>query len=134
MAAMASFICCISFLHQTTTPNYVSITIRSCISFLFYIKPQLRWGSKGSDIVVYLFFSTSNHNSAFMQVKSVLVVYLFFSTSNHNNSDANISRRIVVYLFFSTSNHNYGVSMFLQVFVVYLFFSTSNHNTGSMVY
>ncbi len=55
-----------------------------CISFLFYIKPQrqqtiyVTWG------VVYLSFSTSNHNLDEMYENKLLVVYLSFSTSNHN--------------------------------------------------
>ena len=75
------------FLHQTTTPTknwkmpsgcisflfYIkpqlisSIIIRccSCISFLFYIKPQLGRLSSYLQQVVSLSFSTSNHNCRF---------------------------------------------------------------------
>ena len=56
------------------------------------------------------------------------VVYLSFSTSNHNLLCCLTEVSKVVYLSFSTSNHNYNYDAFLLFYVVYLSFSTSNHN------
>ena len=96
-----------SFLHQTTTMQTLYAIVNCCISSLFYIKPQL----------MRCFFVTA------------VVVYLLFSTSNHNREGAVKSPRLVVYLLFSTSNHNQTYDRAVQVTVVYLLFSTSNHNT-----
>ena len=51
------------FLHQTTTIRYLNLMMKSCISFVSYIKPQLAQESYVSHFVVYLSFPTSNHNS-----------------------------------------------------------------------
>ena len=40
-------------------------------------------------IVVYLLFSTSNHNGNVQTKPFVTVVYLLFSTSNHNVNHIN---------------------------------------------
>ena len=95
-----------SFLHQTTTYEQPKEFSMSCISSLFYIKPQLRRRIRWVIWVVYLLFSTSNHNPLCAPIFSRRVVYLLFSTSNHNNSLRHSRRRHVVYLLFSTSNHN----------------------------
>ena len=94
------------FLHQTTTrilqveniPGCISCVFYikpqlarcldnrdcSCISCVFYIKPQLLLVILNGKHVVYLAFSTSNHNCLCRKVFSHGVVYLAFSTSNHN--------------------------------------------------
>ena len=75
-----------SFLHQTTTfPSRYS-TIICCISVLFYIKPQQTLHVTSGFVVVYPFFSTSNHNGQAKAICVMDVVYPFFSTSNHNMS------------------------------------------------
>ena len=74
----------ISFLHQTTTIHFIKISLFSCISFLFYIKPQLIVVQDHSTCVVFHFFSTSNHNYTDEKFKYYAVVFHFFSTSNHN--------------------------------------------------
>ena len=79
---------------------------RSCISSLFYIKPQLLVRFFVVLEVVYLLFSTSNHNSALATIHPYNVVYLLFSTSNHNPTGSHMCDGPVVYLLFSTSNHN----------------------------
>ena len=50
------------YLHQTTTARGLWTRWRSCISFLIYIKPQLRLSTSQSVKVVFLSLSTSNHN------------------------------------------------------------------------
>ena len=52
----------ILFLHQTTTPQRLSLLIISCILFCFYIKPQLTEAKYYDKTVVSYFVSTSNHN------------------------------------------------------------------------
>ena len=85
--------------------------------------------------VVYLAFSTSNHNPFMACAARGLVVYLAFSTSNHNLDSIYKDNVKVVYLAFSTSNHNYIKLLVNHLCVVYLAFSTSNHNneTGHKV-
>ena len=87
-----------SFLHQTTTIANVGFFNRGCISFLFYIKPQLSRSNGLLFLVVYLFFSTSNHNRASSRLHCLHVVYLFFSTSNHN-SFFEVSLKELLYIF-----------------------------------
>ena len=58
-----------------------------CISFVFYIKPQQEGGRYEMRPVVYLLFSTSNHNWLRSGAGGIRVVYLLFSTSNHNKQD-----------------------------------------------
>ena len=160
------------FLHQTTTiiisyygskgciscvfyikPQLVSNLQQkqvSCISCVFYIKPQLQSSFVFMYMVVYLAFSTSNHNYSirddcllwlyilrFLHQTTTsnsflpsmpIVVYLAFSTSNHNGGCSEYRRHLVVYLAFSTSNHNCNLTALATSRVVYLAFSTSNHN------
>ena len=73
-----------SFLHQTTTNSDVFVMPSGCISSLFYIKPQLYLLHTSIIVVVYLLFSTSNHNMLSSSSILFTVVYLLFSTSNHN--------------------------------------------------
>ena len=72
------------FLHQTTTSFIFFKYCYSCISFVFYIKPQPVNAIFACACVVYLSFSTSNHNPVVVSSRVILVVYLSFSTSNHN--------------------------------------------------
>ena len=94
------------FLHQTTTIGMQPVSSSRCISFIFYIKPQLLSPPAAVQLVVYLSFSTSNHNWRPVRGSTAWVVYLSFSTSNHNHSWWMIEGSAVVYLSFSTSNHN----------------------------
>ena len=109
-----------SFLHQTTTGYLSACTHQRCISLVFYIKPQLITKMKHQrercislvfyikpqhprlvhllDLVVYLQFSTSNHNFTINNLLYGKVVYLQFSTSNHNSQIAAASAR-VLYIF-----------------------------------
>ena len=54
----------------------MNTNIQRCISLVFYIKPQLFDFSGVSDEVVYLQFSTSNHNRL-NAVQSLLMLYIF---------------------------------------------------------
>ena len=65
-----------SFLHQTTTYAPVSEAGDRCISSLFYIKPQQPGGTPQPSRVVYLLFSTSNHNSGSLQ-PIIVALYIF---------------------------------------------------------
>ena len=95
-----------SLLHQTTTYIVSSFAYRSCISFLFYIKPQLRGEGIVAAGVVFPFSSTSNHNTRCEAMDGMQVVFPFSSTSNHNSIMIFILFRSVVFPFSSTSNHN----------------------------
>ena len=74
------------FLHQTTTSMVLLLSLRSCISFDSYIKPQLFEMNPGDTIVVYLLIPTSNHNCRLRRPLWCQVVYLLIPTSNHNPS------------------------------------------------
>ena len=121
-----------------------------CISYHFYIKPQLRVIRIPAPGVVYLIISTSNHNVAgFVLVKlrlyilsflhqtttgaqclcaGTLLYILSFLHQNHNYGTSNVGADLVVYLIISTSNHNLAYSLIKRAAVVYLIISTSNHN------
>ena len=81
-------------------------TISGCISFLFYIKPQQLEVCIVICLVVFPFFSTSNHNHFKFKLLWLFVVFPFFSTSNHNLERLGYRQYNVVFPFFSTSNHN----------------------------
>ena len=117
------------FLHQTTTVPMIGLPLYRCISFDFYIKPQLKWNNyltkngcisfdsyikpqpvslpQSSQYVVYLLIPTSNHNSWHRLVWRQHVVYLLNPTSNHNCANLSKDSYDVVYLLNPTSNHNY---------------------------
>ena len=65
-----------SFLHQTTTLASASSRWRRCISSLFYIKPQLAGVDVFVIAVVYLLFSTSNHNPPTTDILAAML-YIF---------------------------------------------------------
>ena len=111
-----------SFLHQTTTPTVRVNTVVRCISLVFYIKPQHKLYHLLKKMVVYLQFSTSNHNVIPNHREEKNVVYLQFSTSNHNLFTSFIGTTKVVYLQFSTSNHNTGfIICFLNPLYIFSF-------------
>ena len=72
--------CCISSLFYIK-PQPVAIAIEvgnGCISSLFYIKPQLLIHSKRMCKVVYLLFSTSNHNTTkIANIEYLLYIFSF---------------------------------------------------------
>ncbi len=57
-----------------------------CISFDFYIKPQLDAARFTQGKVVYLLIPTSNHNPKAQYGEESAVVYLLIPTSNHNDA------------------------------------------------
>ena len=65
-----------SFLHQTTTLRSLSSDRTGCISLVFYIKPQQYIYLTPFHSVVYLQFSTSNHNR-YMVMANSLRLYIF---------------------------------------------------------
>ena len=110
--------------HSVSTSNHnefgvVSEFVRSCISFRFYIKPQLRWilsnglsgcisfrfyikpqlpcGSPCTYGVVSHSVSTSNHNMLAVNASALLVVSHSVSTSNHN-LNGNTALKPLLYL------------------------------------
>ena len=138
------------FLHQTTTFLMLPALQTSCISFIFYIKPQLLFNAAKCiySCISFIFYikpqlsrcrtaRTVRCISFIFYIKPQLerehsdsgsVVYLSFSTSNHNRWRSMGVASAVVYLSFSTSNHNYWLCEVFVPSVVYLSFSTSNHN------
>ena len=86
------------FLHQTTTYLLFLVLSLCCISFVFYIKPQLIYKFSHFLQVVYLSFSTSNHNCYQDLFVCCIVVYLSFSTSNHNSSST-VENNLTLYIF-----------------------------------
>ena len=129
---VTNVMCCISFVfYIKPQPDFNRRkSNNSCISFVFYIKPQLLFLFLCSFSVVYLSFSTSNHNRKAGLLLVLAVVYLSFSTSNHNQLSILLHKFPVVYLSFSTSNHNSINKSMNERLVVYLSFSTSNHNSS----
>ena len=137
------------FLHQTTTIRQKPTLKSCCISYVFYIKPQLYYRLLFVIFVVSLMFSTSNHNPIFVRILFILLYLLCFlhqtttpilSYSNKfccisyvfyikpQLAAISISLSIVVSLMFSTSNHNLLTIIPQTKPVVSLMFSTSNHN------
>ena len=105
-----------------------SVDETSCISFLFYIKPQRPLHQNVFHVVVFPFSSTSNHNRNHHFKHMMLVVFPFSSTSNHNIRVSTNKQNMVVFPFSSTSNHNTCYVMNPNPKVVFPFSSTSNHN------
>ena len=96
----------LSFLHQTTTKQRWNMPNLSCISYLFYIKPQLIdiENKIKRSCISYLFYIKPQRQ--FRHGTKKPVVYPIFSTSNHNYLPRLQTCRSVVYPIFSTSNHN----------------------------
>ena len=100
----------LSLLHQTTTNSLKRKIYTCCISFLFYIKPQLSIAAVTVAAVVFPFSSTSNHYLLITQEIQNSVVFPFSSTSNHNPWPARTRHKCVVFPFSSTSNHNASIN------------------------
>ena len=94
------------FLHQTTTNCLFPFCFLRCISFVSYIKPQLK------EVVVFeqerciSFVSYIKPQHLWSVSLTLNVVYLSFPTSNHNIRQGKNTENAVVYLSFPTSNHN----------------------------
>ena len=81
---LVDLLCYISILHQTTTLKWYLPPPRSCVIFLFHIKPQLSLVDRCPYLVVLYFYSTSNHNFYLHLQRAHDVVLYSYSTSNHN--------------------------------------------------
>ena len=68
------------FLHQTTTTFFDIKVVRCCISFVFYIKPQPTYYE--NCCISFVFYIKPQLSFILISVR--FVVYLSFSTSNHN--------------------------------------------------
>ena len=75
----------LSLLHQTTTKRHGFVEDASCISFLFYIKPQLTRRIMVRGRVVFPFSSTSNHNH-YQDLKNYTKLY-FLSLLHQTTTD-----------------------------------------------
>ena len=159
------------FLHQTTTeadtafsnascisfvfyikPQLCAVTMISilcCISFVFYIKPQLTFQFFQYLTVVYLLFSTSNHNfwiyryfqlllyifcflhqtttvMCIFHILPQLYIFCFLHQTTTKSKSNALCRSCISFVFYIKPQHLYLVIGLLKV--VYLLFSTSNHN------
>ena len=96
----------LSILHQTTTHALLIHFKFRCISYQFYIKPQLVVCQIIIIKVVFPINSTSNHNLLTCCAMSSCVVFPINSTSNHNHEVVYNTTNDVVFPINSTSNHN----------------------------
>ena len=95
-------------LHQTTTLKTLTLLLVRCISFISYIKPQLRlarWLHLSRCISFISYIKPQLHTVC---CGTTNVVYLLYPTSNHNPHRYLAKLRNVVYLLYPTSNHNCG--------------------------
>ena len=116
------------FLHQTTTAVSLAISLRCCISFDSYIKPQLTLEKRCIKDCCISFDSYIKPQRKLCLSLPRCVVYLLIPTSNHNPSYYDKEYSFVVYLLIPTSNHNDGSERTDPILVVYLLIPTSNHN------
>ena len=129
-------------LHQTTTETRPEISPKSCISYISYIKPQLRNGGNVRITVVSLIYPTSNHN---VQKKAVPLHQLYLLYILHQTTtlwiyrcqltgcisyisyikpqllQRSIALPRVVSLIYPTSNHNQA-GMLLPIYTLYLLY------------
>ena len=118
----------ILFLHQTTTRDSCDVFELCCISFYFYIKPQLFAPWNNYSTVVFHSISTSSHNHAWHTFLGSNVVFHSISTSSHNVIVPNVSKLSVVFHSISTSSHNQLEAVIKSAKVVFHSISTSSHN------
>ena len=123
----------LSLLHQTTTLQHAQINLRSCISFLFYIKPQLVNNYILNEMSCISFLFYIKPQLKIIAINLILVVFPFSSTSNHNPGPEPLIKAHVVFPFSSTSNHNLLRFTSLITLVVFPFSSTSNHNLYGVI-
>ena len=137
------------FLHQTTTIRYLNLMMKSCISFVSYIKPQRFCTCTRRPARCISFVSYIKPQLYVSIIFVELVVYLSFPTSNHNGlANQGFPSRLYIFRFLhQTTTHenhtlkNDGCISFVSyikpqpsialrrlTIVVYLSFPTSNHN------
>ena len=128
---MASFINLVWFLlnlHQTTTILGWAVDSSRCISFRFYIKPQLSIARITPTIRCISFRFYIKPQPAPTASATANVVSHSVSTSNHNHQPHSRRGRAVVSHSVSTSNHNRRPCRRCWLYVVSHSVSTSNHN------
>ena len=123
----------LSFLHQTTTLLSMYSLRSCCISYHFYIKPQLSVcpGVCPCGCISYHFYIKPQPGAMFQTNSTSCISYHFYI-----KPQLSVVRRLnysVVYLIISTSNHNLAAPAAPAPLVVYLIISTSNHNAVDVV-
>ena len=128
----ALYILCL--LHQTTTSCREPWQRPRCISYVFYIKPQLvrGWSAPCHRCISYVFYIKPQHAAGVDGV--VDVVYLMSSTSNHNLPILLSVSSTVVYLMSSTSNHNWtdGLTWQRKLYILCLLHQTTTGRVKSV--
>ena len=115
------------FLHQTTTFASSFSSVSCCISFIFYIKPQPDGAADVHLLVVYLSFSTSNHNLPVSQLpRCLLYIFHFLHQTTTDQLASIVKSSCISFIFYIKPQHRH-IYHFVLI-VVYLSFSTSNHN------
>ncbi len=118
----------LSFLHQTTTLSLHLSKPLSCISYHFYIKPQLNLDSLNdlrSCISYHFYIKPQLFFPSALSFRSCISYHFYIKPQPPRCCRI---LRSVVYLIISTSNHNLVPCLKLLAVVVYLIISTSNHN------
>ena len=123
------FTCCISYVFyiKPQLKRNLSLKSFSCISYVFYIKPQLVPGYQFQKTVVSLMFSTSNHN---FTVASLDLYRLYLLCFLHQTTTSIMRYQCLTscisYVFYIKPQLLVDIVVFNNV--VSLMFSTSNHN------
>ena len=115
-------------LHQTTTLCLCPIKIDSCISYISYIKPQLRHilRSLAPRCISYISYIKPQLFYRKKRPPNCCISYISYIKPQHRN--LLVIRLRVVSLIYPTSNHNRKSLFRLLSMVVSLIYPTSNHN------
>ena len=119
------------FLHQTTTALIFPFLSCCCISFVFYIKPQLCLYAYHQLQVVYLSFSTSNHNSSYIRLefrKLYIFRFLHQTTTAFNATSTFDWLYIFRFLHQTTTSHTFSI------YFVMLYIFRFLHQTTTYMY
>ena len=116
----------LSILHQTTTDMPIGTKICCCISYQFYIKPQLLPDDFPSESVVFPINSTSNHNWASVGFLGQKVVFPINSTSNHNFRRISV---VNILLYFLSILHQTTTAFASVLHCIWLYFLSILHQT-----
>ena len=117
----------ILFLHQTTTCRQAFLSVRCCISYYSYIKPQLLNDIILHGYVVYHTILTSNHN-VLLQLTSVLLLYIILFLHQTTTTSRYGSCRCGCISYYSYIKPQPSETMGVFLWVVYHTIPTSNHN------
>ena len=79
---------------------------------ILYVKPQPYRVKTSVEVVVIVFFSTSNHNALTIAHPLYAVVIVFFSTSNHNGvtDHATTTKLLLFFFLHQTTTGEYGAT------------------------